>query len=129
MDDGDYVVGMEILSVEEEGSKEKTTLLAVTEKGYGKRTYLSEYRVTNRAGKGVLNIKVTHKIGNVVGFMEIQLDDDVILITKNGKIIRLKSKSIPRYGRATQGVRMINLDKDDYVVGVSKIKADDEDDE
>jgi DNA gyrase subunit A len=55
--------------------------------------------------------------------------DDVILITKNGKIIRLKSKSIPRYGRATQGVRMINLDKDDYVVGVSKIKADDEDDE
>ena len=129
MEDGDYVVGMEILSVEEEGSKEKTTLLAVTEKGYGKRTYLSEYRVTNRAGKGVLNIKVTHKIGNVVGFMEIQLDDDVILITKNGKIIRLKSKSIPRYGRATQGVRMINLDKDDYVVGVSKIKADDEDDE
>ena len=74
-------------------------MLAVTEKGFGKRTYLSEYRVTNRAGKGVLNIKVTHKIGNVVGFMEIQLDDDVILITKNGKIIRLKSKSIPRYGK------------------------------
>ena len=52
----------EILDVEEEGSKEKTTLLAVTEKGYGKRTYLSEYRVTNRAGKGVLNIKVTQKL-------------------------------------------------------------------
>jgi len=129
MEEGDYVVGMEILNPEEdEGSRDKTTLLAVTEKGYGKRTYLEEYRITNRAGKGVLNIKVNHKIGNVIGFMEIKLDDDVILITKNGKVIRLKSKSIPRYGRATQGVRMINLDSKDIVVGVSKIQSDDNSD-
>jgi DNA gyrase subunit A len=125
--DGDFVVGMEILSaVEEEDSKDKTTLLAVTEKGYGKRTYLEEYRLTNRAGKGVLNIQVKPKIGNVIGFMEIKLKEEIILISRNGKIIRLRSSDIPRYGRATQGVKMIDLAKGDILVGVSKIPMEEE---
>lgn len=125
--DGDFVVGMEILSEgTEEENREKPTLLAVTEKGYGKRTYLNEYRVTNRAGKGVLNIQVKPKIGNVIGFMEIKLKEEIILISKNGKIIRLRSADIPRYGRATQGVKMIDLAKGDILVGVSKIPLEDE---
>ena len=126
LEEGDYVVGMEILAVEDEGAREKTTLLAVTEKGFGKRTYLSEYRKTERFRKGVLNIKVTHKIGNVIGFMEIKLGEEIILISKNGKIIRLLSKDIPRYGRATQGVRMIRLGAGDFLVGVSKICPEEE---
>lgn len=126
LDDEDFVVGMEILTLEEEG-KEKTTLMAVTHKGYGKRTYLREYRITNRAGKGVKNININQKNGPVVKFMEIKLDDEVILISKQGKIIRLKANSIPRYGRATQGVRMINLAKGDHLVGVSRIHSDSDD--
>lgn len=130
LEDGDYVVGMEILmglseaELAEGTEAVEPTLLVVTEKGYGKRTKLGEYRITNRAGKGVMNVKVNHKIGNVVGFMEIGDGDEIILITWNGKVIRLKSMDIPCYGRATQGVRVINLGSGDKLVGVSRISQD-----
>jgi len=109
---------------EEIADSSQPTLLVVTEKGYGKRTRLSHYRITNRAGKGVLNIKVNHKIGNVVGFMEIKDEDNIILISSSGKVIRMQVSEIPCYGRATQGVKVINLSSGDVLVGVSRISGD-----
>ena len=110
----DVVIGMVVV-------KRDATLLSVTEKGYGKRTNISDYRVTNRGGKGIINIKITEKNGRVVDIKEVVTDDELMLITQKGIIIRQPVKQISVIGRSTQGVRLINLTAGDRVVDVARV--------
>jgi DNA gyrase subunit A len=110
----DRLVDLEIL-------QEGTALLSVTERGYGKRTLLSEYRCQNRGGKGVINTLVSDKNGPVVGVLQVVEEDEVILITDKGKILRLPVGDIPLRGRNTMGVRLIGLDDGEKVVGVARL--------
>jgi DNA gyrase subunit A len=112
--DEDCVVEME--AVEEDG-----TILTVTEKGYGKRSLASEYRLQTRGGSGVINVKVTEKNGPVVGIKAVTDEDQVLLITEQGILIRLKVKDIRETGRAAMGVHLIDLDEGDRVVAVAKL--------
>ncbi|MCX6829058.1 MAG: DNA gyrase subunit A [candidate division Zixibacteria bacterium] len=111
---GDYVIGMVVV-------KRDASLLTVCENGHGKRTGINDYRVTNRGGKGVINIKTTDRNGEVVAIMEVLEDDELILITKNGITNRQSVKAINVIGRNTQGVRLIHLDKDDKVTDVARV--------
>jgi DNA gyrase subunit A len=100
---GDYIIGME--AVDDEG-----WILAVTENGYGKRTELGEYRVQSRAGKGIINLKTTEGKGKVVAIIHVTDESEVIIITQQGKIIRLESNAIRSAGRSTQGVRLLRVE-------------------
>ncbi|MBI5409509.1 MAG: DNA gyrase subunit A [Nitrospirae bacterium] len=115
----DEVVSVDVLD-------DDTTLLTVTEKGYGKRTKAGEYRLQSRGGKGILTIKVTPKNGKVVGVLQVTNDDEVILIASSGKLIRMKASNISTIGRATQGVRLIDLAEDDKVMSVARVVEKDE---
>jgi DNA gyrase subunit A len=117
---GDHVVGMAV--VEADG-----TLLTVTEKGYGKRTALDQYRLQSRGGKGIINIKTTSRNGPVVGVRFVGEEDEVMVVTGQGMILRLKVEGIGVHGRATQGVRLIDLDEGDEVVAVAKLAEKQED--
>jgi DNA gyrase subunit A len=118
----DHVIGM--LSAET-GRK----IFTLTEKGYGKRTPVSDYRLCRRGGKGVTNIKITDKNGSVKTVMLVDGNEGLMVISKNGIAIRIKSSDISVIGRATQGVRVIKLNEDDQVAGAAKIVLDDEDGE
>jgi len=111
---GDFLVGME--AVGSEG-----WILTVTEQGYGKRTELGEYRVTARAGKGIINLKTTDAKGKVVGIINVTEDSEVMIITQQGKIIRLESNDIRSAGRSTQGVRLVKLEEGDQIAAACKI--------
>ena len=102
-----------------------TTLLSVTENGFGKRSEISDYRITNRGGKGVINIKTTDRNGKVVAVREVVDSDELMIITNNGIIIRTPISSIRTIGRATQGVKLINLDKGDKVIDVARLVSED----
>ncbi|PQQ65829.1 DNA gyrase subunit A [Acetivibrio saccincola] len=108
---------------------ENTTLLVVTENGFGKRTKLSEYKVQNRGGKGILTYRVTEKTGKLVGTKLVCEDDDVMLISSDGTIIRIKAKDISLLGRATQGVTLMRMDPGTHLVGVARIEKEDNGDE
>ncbi len=112
LDDGDYLVSVAV--VEEEG-----LILTISENGYGKRTRLTEYRLTGRGRKGVINMKTTNKVGNVVASLVVKEDSDVMIITKDGKIIRLESGEIRQAGRSTQGVRLVRMEEGDQVAAAS----------
>jgi DNA gyrase subunit A len=102
-------------------------ILSVTENGFGKRTPLAEYRLQNRAGQGVINIKTTERNGLVVGSCRVAEPADVILITANGKIIRLETETIRKTAaRAAQGVKLIDLEDSDKVADVTLIPEEDE---
>ncbi|GBD95415.1 MAG TPA: DNA gyrase subunit A [Nitrospirae bacterium] len=101
--------------------EEDTTLLTITEKGYGKRTRAKEYRIQGRGGKGIFTIKVTKKNGKVVGVLRVTDDDEIIIIASSGKLIRLRASNISIIGRATQGVRLIDLAKNDKVVSIARV--------
>lgn len=122
----DYVVGAVIISKE----SKKSTLLAVSERGYGKRTLLTEYKIQNRGGSGIrtFNLKNADKVGNLVSAREIsdQTKPDVLIATQSGKMIRLESREIPILGRDTLGVRLITLDKDDKVISVAVLEEEPE---
>jgi DNA gyrase subunit A len=107
--DEDEVVSMEVLSG-------KPDILSVTENGYGKRTAVDEYRLQGRGGSGIINIRTTQRNGRVVSAMEVDPDDQLLMITANGKIIRMDVSGISRIGRATQGVRLILCEEGDRVV-------------
>jgi DNA gyrase subunit A len=109
---GDYLVGME--TVEKDG-----LILSISENGFGKRTLLGHYRLTNRGGKGVINMKTTSRNGKVVGILSVKEDTDLMIITKDGKIIRLESAEIRQAGRSTQGVRLVRLEGGDQVAAAS----------
>jgi len=116
----DYVIGMVVI-------KRDTTLLAVTENGFGKRSHISEYRITNRGGKGIINIKTTQRNGKVVAVMMVEDSDELMIITQKGIIIRQPVKQIKAIGRNTQGVKLINLEEGDRVVDVARvIKSEEE---
>ena len=121
LNDGDEVIGMEPII---EGSK--ATLLAITENGFGKRTELDEYRVQVRGGKGVLTYKITPKTGNIVGIRIATGDEDVMLITNNGTIIRLEVKDISVLGRSTQGVTLMRTKDDCKVVSIETLDPEEE---
>jgi DNA gyrase subunit A len=114
LEEGDYLVGMEV--VEKEG-----LILSISENGYGKRTPLEDYRLTARGRKGVINMKTTPRIGKVVGILSVKEDSDLMIITKQGQIIRIDSGEIRQAGRSTQGVRLVNCDAGDQVAAASLI--------
>jgi len=118
----DEVVGM--ISID----NPDTTVLVVSEKGYGKRTDIDDYRVTNRGGKGVKTINVTEKTGKLVAIKGVTDDEDLMIINKSGIIIRIAISELRTMGRATQGVRLITLKGDDEIASVAKIEHDDEED-
>jgi DNA gyrase subunit A len=93
-------------------------ILSVTENGYGKRTPISKYRLQSRAGRGVINFKVTERSGKVVGVLSIGKESEIMVISSNGKISRLDSKQIRSAGRSTQGVRVMRLGEGDRVAAV-----------
>ena len=103
---------------------EKTTLLTVSSNGFGKRTRINAYRLTGRGVSGVTNLKVNEKTGEVVSVKEVKDDDELILVTKNGYVIRIDVKQVSIIGRNTQGVRLIRLEPDDRVIGVEKISVE-----
>ena len=115
LDADDEVVGAEVI---EKGA----TILTVTENGYGKRTEEAEYRVQGRGGKGIIDIKTTDRNGRVVGAVQVKEDDEVMLVTNGGMLIRMRVKEISVIGRNTQGVRLISLENEaEKVVGISKL--------
>lgn len=105
------------------------SLLTVCENGFGKRTGIGEYRKTRRGGKGVINIKVTHRNGRVVAIQAVGDDDELMMITANGMMLRTDLQAVRAIGRATQGVRLIRLDQGDRVVAVAKIAPEEEESE
>ena len=117
MGSGDEVVGMAVLD-------EGATILTVTENGYGKRTKTEEYRSQSRAGKGILTIKTSKRNGPVVYSYQVTNQDQLMIITEHGKIIRLRVGDISVIGRNTQGVKLIELAKGEKVVGVAKVMED-----
>lgn len=118
--DQDEVVGM--VSVNDIESN----ILVVSEKGYGKRSSLDDYRITNRGGKGVKTISVTEKTGQLVAIKNVTDDDDLMIINKSGIAIRMEVSSLRVMGRATQGVRLINLKGNDSIAAVAKVKHDED---
>ena len=120
----DHVVGMRCVSPED-------LVLSITQEGYGKRTKLGEYRNTARGGQGVINIKTTKRNGSVVAIMKVTQEDDVMIITRQGKIIRIGSDKIRATGRAAQGVRLVKLEDGDQVAaaGVVPANGEEEDDD
>ena len=98
-----------------------TLMLTVSEKGYGKRTPLAEYRITSRGGKGVINLKTTDRNGPVVATLQVSEESDVMIITEFGKVIRVHSNEIREAGRSTQGVRLLRLEDEDNVAAAAGI--------
>ncbi len=123
--DGDKAVGMISL----DPSDEETAILVVSEKGNGKRTKFSEYRLTNRGGKGVKTIEVTEKTGGLVAIKAVNPEDHLMITTKNGVMIRMPLDEIRVMGRATQGVRVIRLSKGDEIADVTRIADPEEEEE
>ncbi|MBI3033384.1 DNA gyrase subunit A [Candidatus Woesearchaeota archaeon] len=106
-------------------AKDEKTLLTITENGYGKRTPVSEYRLINRGGSGVINIQCSERNGRVIAVDEVNDEDELMFISKNGIIIRTRAKDISSIGRNTQGVRLMRLDADDKIVATAKIVNED----
>jgi len=113
LDEGDEVIGMDIPA-------QNTFMLTVSENGYGKCTPVDEYRVQSRGGKGTINLKTVEKVGNVSGVLQVIGEDNVMLISNAGKVIRLKVQEIPVNHRVTQGVKLIELDPEEKLVGVAR---------
>ncbi len=114
LDEGDFIIGMEVCT-------DNTTLLVVTENGFGKRTELDEYKVQTRGGKGVLTYRITEKTGKSIGMLLVSEDDDIMLISSDGTIIRMKVNEISILGRATQGVTLMRMSEGNNVVSVARM--------
>jgi DNA gyrase subunit A len=114
LDEDDYVIGMEVVT-------DNTTLLVVTENGFGKRTELEEYKVQTRGGKGILTYRITEKTGKSIGMMLVSEEDDIILISSDGSIIRMKVNEISILGRATQGVTLMRMSEGNNVVSMARM--------
>ena len=122
LDGDDKVVSMEILTL-------GFDILTVAEGGYGKRTEMDEYRLQSRGGKGIITMKTTDKTGRVVGVQQVGEDDQLMLISNKGKIIRLRIKELRVIGRNTQGVRLIELEEGERVVSLARVAEKEEDDD
>ena len=117
LDDDDIVVGADIIT------KDDKFILTVTENGIGKKSELSLYRLQGRGGKGLINIKINERLGKVIGLLTLSEESELILSSMQGKLIKQDSTAIRSQGRATQGVKIINLKDDDKLVSVEKVKA------
>jgi DNA gyrase subunit A len=127
--DDDEVVAMEVVHpVAPEQGGTAGTLLTVTENGYGKRTEIEEYRVQSRGGVGIINIQTSERNGRVVGIALVYDDDELLLISQQGKILRMAAQDVRTIGRATQGVRLIDIDPEDRVVSVARLAEKEEED-
>ena len=122
LDPDDKVVSMEMLSP-------GATILTVAEGGFGKRTEMGEYRLQSRGGKGIITMKTTDKTGRVIGVQQVTEEDQLMLVSNNGKIIRMRIKDIRVIGRNTQGVRLIELDEGERVVSLARLAEKEEEDE
>ena len=119
--DNDEVIGMITINESE------SDVLVVSENGYGKRSSLEDYRITNRGGKGVKTISVTEKTGSLVAIKNVTDSDDLMIINKSGIAIRLEVDNLRVMGRATQGVRLIKVRDGDAIAAVAKVMSDDDD--
>jgi DNA gyrase subunit A len=119
LDKSDAVIGMVVI-------RRDATLLVVSERGFGKRSELSEYRVQKRGGKGIITFKVTDKTGACIALKEVQPDDELMMITRHGIIIRVPVEGIRVIGRNTQGVKVMNLEAGDAVVDVARVVKEEE---
>ncbi|MGB5263684.1 MAG: DNA gyrase C-terminal beta-propeller domain-containing protein, partial [Lutimonas sp.] len=116
----DEVVGMVSISNEDDN------ILVVSEKGYGKRSSLDDYRITNRGGKGVKTINITDKTGKLVSIKNVTDNDDLMIINRSGLTIRMAVSDLRVMGRATQGVKLINIKDNDEIAAVAKVIHEDE---
>ncbi|MBL7995309.1 DNA gyrase subunit A [bacterium] len=114
----DFVIGMVTLK------RENGTVLVVSDKGYGKRSEVAEYRITHRGGKGIITMKSTDKTGEMIAIREVVDNEDLMIITENGMVIRLKMADIRTMGRNTQGVRLVKLKEDDRISDITSIQED-----
>lgn len=119
MEEDDEVIGMIVVN-----DVERETVLVVSEKGYGKRTAVEDYRITNRGGKGVITLNITEKTGNLIAIQNVTDDDGLMIINKSGVAIRMNMDEMRVMGRNTQGVRMINLKKNDEIAAIAKVEMD-----
>ena len=122
LENGDYVIGMSVY-------RDDAKMLIVSEKGYGKKTELSEYKCQSRGGKGTTTYKISDATGCVAGIKVVAPTDDVILITSEGVIIRLDTEDISTYGRVTKGVRLMRLADDVSLVSVARVEKEEHDDQ
>src|SRR6202008_2780191 len=120
----DFVVSVCAVSADD-----SERMLSVSERGYGKQTTISIYRLQSRGGKGVINMKTTEKTGKVVAVFPVEDESEIMIITQQGKLIRLEAGEIRKTGRSAQGVRLIKVDGDDKVTSASLVTAADEETE
>jgi DNA gyrase subunit A len=120
LDEGDEVVSVDLV---EQGA----SLLAVAQNGYGKRTEMDEYRRTHRGGKGIITMKTTDKTGRVIGIRMVTDDDQIMLVSSGGKVVRIRVNEIRVIGRNTQGVRLIDLEEGERVAAVARLAERDDD--
>lgn len=118
-DEDDEVIGMVIIS-----DPENDTILVVSEQGYGKRTHADAYRITNRGGKGVITLNITDKTGNLIAIQKVTDDNDLMIINKSGVAIRMSVEQLRVMSRNTQGVKLINLKKNDEIAAITKIEKE-----
>ncbi|SHL73007.1 DNA gyrase subunit A [Chryseobacterium polytrichastri] len=121
MEENDEVIGMIVVN-----DVENETVLVVSEKGYGKRTAVEDYRITNRGGKGVITLNITEKTGNLIAIQNVTDEDGLMIINKSGVAIRMNMDEMRVMGRNTQGVKMINLKKNDEIAAIAKVAMDKE---
>ncbi len=123
LDKKDYVIGVVALK------RDQASILVVSDKGYGKRSDVSDYRITKRGGKGIITMKATDKTGQMIAIREVVDNEDLMIITENGMVIRLKMSDIRTMGRNTQGVRLVKLKEDDTISDITSIQEDEESEE
>jgi DNA gyrase subunit A len=121
-DEKDAVIGMVCVNKDDTSRN----ILVVSEKGFGKRTNIDEYRITNRGGKGVKTINVTEKTGSLVGILDVTGREDLVITCRSGVTIRTSTADIREAGRATQGVKLIRIDEGDEIAAISKIQEQEE---
>ncbi len=119
LEDGDEVIGMIVVN-----DVENETVLVVSERGYGKRTAVEDYRITNRGGKGVITLNITEKTGNLIAIQNVTDEDGLMIINKSGVAIRMGMDEMRVMGRNTQGVRVINLKNSDEIAAIAKVEMD-----
>jgi DNA gyrase subunit A len=119
---GDHVIGMVVV-------KREGTLLVASDRGYGKRSSIQDYRITNRGGKGIITLRVGSKIGEMIAIMEVVDQDDLMIVTAGGMVIRQSIEKIRTIGRATQGVRLIRIDEGDKIADIAKVVKGEESEE
>ena len=126
IDEDNEVIGMICVDTDSNGSCETRHVLVVSENGYGKRSLLDDYRVVNRGGKGVKTLNITEKTGKLIAIKDVSDDNDLMIITKSGLTIRLEVSSIRVSGRATQGVKLINIKEGDSIAAVCRVNKSEE---